>query len=80
MKSKYIILFLIVNFSFGQAIKQDKPIRASMVYGYFTGIETALATISETNPNFRKELAVYLKQILHQKKFTLQKANLMLIR
>lgn len=47
MKSKYIILFLIVNFSFGQAIKQDKPIRASMVYGYFTGIETTLATISE---------------------------------
>ena len=63
MKTKYIILFLIVNFSFGQAIKQDKPIRASMVYGYFTGIETALATISETNPNFRKEV-IYLNLLL----------------
>ena len=63
MKTKCIILFLIVNFSFGQAIKQDKPIRASMVYGYFTGIETALATISETNPNFRKEV-IYLNLLL----------------
>lgn len=63
MKSKYIILFLIVNFSFGQAIKQDKPIRASMVYGYFTGIETTLATISEKNPNFRKEVN-YLNLLL----------------
>lgn len=63
MKTKYIILFLIVNFSFGQAIKQDKPIRASMVYGYFTGIETTLATISEKNPNFRKEVN-YLNLLL----------------
>jgi hypothetical protein len=34
-----------------------------MVYGYFTGIETALATISETNPNFRKEV-IYLNLLL----------------
>ncbi len=63
MKTKCIILFLIVNFSFGQAIKQDKPIRASMVYGYFTGIETTLATISEKNPIFRKEVN-YLNLLL----------------
>ena len=56
MRTKYILLFFIVNFSFGQAIKQDKSIRASMVYGYFTGIETTLANISELNPNFRSEV------------------------
>lgn len=56
MKKKYILFLFIVNFSFSQAIKQDKSIRALMVYGYFTGIETALANISELNPNFRSEL------------------------
>lgn len=56
MRTKYILLFFIVNFSFGQALKQDKSIRASMVYGYFTGIETTLANISELNPNFRSEV------------------------
>lgn len=64
MKTKYtLLLLLLLNFSFGQAIKQEKPIRASMVYGYFTGIETALETISETNPNFRKEV-IYLNLLL----------------
>jgi hypothetical protein len=55
---KYIcgLLIFIINITFGQAIKQDKSIRASMVYGYFTGIETALANISELNPNFRDEV------------------------
>ena len=56
MKKKYFLLLLIINFSFGQVIKQDKSIRASMVYGYFTGIETALANISELNPHFRTEV------------------------
>lgn len=56
MKKIFIPLLFIINFSFGQAIKQDKSIRASMVYGYFTGIETALANISEMNPNFRNEV------------------------
>lgn len=56
MRKKYLLLLLIINFSFGQAIKQDKSIRASMVYGYFTGIETTLANISELNPNFRSEV------------------------
>ncbi|MCZ8089022.1 retropepsin-like aspartic protease [Flavobacterium sp.] len=56
MRKKYFLLLLIINFSFGQAIKQDKSIRASMVYGYFTGIETTLAKISELNPNFRSEV------------------------
>jgi site-specific recombinase len=32
---------------------------------------TEFLTFLEYNPNFRKELAVYLKQILHQKKFNL---------
>ena len=56
MRKKYFLLLFIINFSFGQAIKQDKSIRASMVYGYFTGIETTLANISELNPNFRSEV------------------------
>lgn len=56
MKKKYFLLLFIINFSFGQAIKQDKSIRASMVYGYFTGAETTLANISELNPNFRSEV------------------------
>ena len=51
MKKLYILVIFFVNFSYGQAVKQDKTIRASMVYGYFTGIETALANISELNPN-----------------------------
>ena len=32
---------------------------------------TEFLNFLDHNPNFRKELAVYLKQILHQKKFTL---------
>lgn len=32
---------------------------------------TEFLTFLDHNPNFRKELAVYLKQILHQKRFTL---------
>ena len=32
---------------------------------------TEFLTFLDHNPNFRKELAVYLKQILHQKKFNL---------
>jgi hypothetical protein len=55
---KYVLLFFIIasNLANSQAIKQDKSIRASMVYGYFTGIETTLANISELNPNFRSEV------------------------
>lgn len=56
MQKYYFIFLFIVNFSFSQAVKQDKSIRASMVYGYFTGIETTLANISELNPNFRNEV------------------------
>ena len=56
MKNLYILIIFLINFSYGQAVKQDKTIRASMVYGYFTGIETALANISELNPNFRSEV------------------------
>ena len=56
MKKLYILIIFFVNFSYGQAVRQDKTIRASMVYGYFTGIETALANISELNPNFRSEV------------------------
>jgi predicted aspartyl protease len=56
MKKKYFLLLLIFNFSSGQATQQDKSIRASMVYGYFIGIETALANISELMPNFRNEV------------------------
>jgi hypothetical protein len=56
MKKLYILIIFFVNFSYGQAVRQDKTIRASMVYGYFTGIETALTNISELNPNFRSEV------------------------
>ncbi len=56
MKKIYLALIFFINFSYSQAVKQDKTIRASMVYGYFTGIETALANISELNPNFRSEV------------------------
>lgn len=56
MKKYYFIFLFIINFSFSQAIKQDKSIRASMVYGYFTGIETTLANIYELNPKFRNEV------------------------
>ena len=56
MAKKYFLILFIINFSFGQAIKQDKLICASMVYGYFTGIETTLTNISELNPNFRNEV------------------------
>jgi hypothetical protein len=55
-KIQLLFIIISVNFSFCQAIEQDKSIRASMVYGYFTGIETALANISELNPNFRNEV------------------------
>jgi predicted aspartyl protease len=56
MKKLYILIIFFVNFSYSQAVRQDKTIRASMVYGYFTGIETALTNISELNPNFRSEV------------------------
>jgi len=56
MKKKYFLLLFIISFSHGQAIKQDKSVRASMVYGYFTGIETTLTNISELNPKFRSEV------------------------
>ncbi len=56
MKKIYLALIFFINLSYSQAVRQDKTIRASMVYGYFTGIETALANISELNPNFRSEV------------------------
>jgi predicted aspartyl protease len=56
VKKIYLALIFFINLSYSQAVRQDKTIRASMVYGYFTGIETALANISELNPNFRSEV------------------------
>ena len=56
MKIAYFLLLFIFNLSYSQATKQDKTVRATMVYGYFTGIETTLANISELNPNFQKEV------------------------
>lgn len=50
-------LFLLVfNVSFGQAIKQDKTIRASAVYGYFTGIESHLEFTSKFHPNLQGDI------------------------
>lgn len=56
MKKKYILVLLIINFSFGQAAKQEKTIRASMVYGYISGIELKLESISQLNPQFRNKV------------------------
>ena len=57
MKTTYVLLLtIIINFSYGQATKQDKTIRATMVYGYFTGIETSLAYIYEYHPDLRTEV------------------------
>ncbi|MFZ4671928.1 MAG: retropepsin-like aspartic protease [Flavobacterium sp.] len=56
MRKLFISIIFLINFSYGQAVRQDKTIRASMVNGYFTGIETALTNISELNPNFRSEV------------------------
>lgn len=55
-KIKILILLFIVNFSCAQTIKQDKSVRATMVYGYFTGVETSLENISELNPDLRTEV------------------------
>lgn len=52
----YIIFFLSTLVSNGQAIKQDKATRASMVYGYFEGIETSLESLYEYNPDLRQEV------------------------
>ncbi|MCB6062651.1 hypothetical protein [Flavobacterium psychrophilum] len=57
MKTFLSILYILFSLTtYSQATKQDKSIRASMVYGYFTGIETTLAGISEHNPKFRNEV------------------------
>lgn len=57
MKTTYVLLLMIiVNFSYGQATKQDKTIRATMVYGYITGIETSLNYIYEYHPDLRTEV------------------------
>ena len=56
MKKNYFIFLFIVNFSFSQAIKQDKSIRATMVYGYFLGMEHSLEKIFELKPNFRSRI------------------------
>jgi len=56
MKLIQILLLLVVNVSNGQAIKQDKAIRASSVYGYFSGIETGLEYASKFNPNLQSDI------------------------
>ena len=40
----------------GQAIKQDKATRASMIYGYFEEKETSLESFYEYNPDLRLEV------------------------
>ena len=57
MKTLSYILFVLISFTtYSQATKQDKTIRATMVYGYFTGIETSLAYIYEYHPTLRTEV------------------------
>lgn len=56
MKLIKILLFLVLNVSYGQAIKQDKAIRASSVYGFFSGIESGLEYTSKFNPNLQSDI------------------------
>lgn len=58
MKTKLIqiLLLLVVNVSLGQAIKQDKAIRASSVYGFFSGIESGLEYTSKFKPNLQSDI------------------------
>ncbi|MDP2160601.1 MAG: retropepsin-like aspartic protease [Flavobacterium sp.] len=72
-KTQFILLIFTINFSFGQAVKQDKVIRASMVYGYFIGIETALETISNLNPDLHNEVSQI--NLLLKTNFGLSKEN-----
>lgn len=55
-KIKILFLLFSTAFSFGQSLRQDKSVRATMVYGYFTGIETSLENISELNTDLRTEV------------------------
>ena len=73
MKLKYFLLLFVFNFSFGQAAKQDKIARASMVFGYFTGIESSLENISEINPSFQRD--VYRLKLLLTTNFGQSKKN-----
>jgi hypothetical protein len=52
----FILLLFTITFSFGQTIRQDKAVRATTVYGYFTGIESSLASISELSPELGTEV------------------------
>lgn len=56
MKVNQIVLLLVFNVSFGQAIKQDKTIRASAVYGFFSGIESTLEYTSKFNPSLQGDI------------------------
>ena len=56
MKLNQIVLLLVFNVAFGQAIKQDKTIRASAVYGFFTGIESHLEFTSKFHPNLQGDI------------------------
>lgn len=57
MKLIQILFLLFGNVSIGQAIKQDKAIRASSVYGFFSGIESGLEYTSKFNPNLQSDIS-----------------------
>ena len=52
----YIVLFFQCSYSYCQAQKQEKDIAASMVYGFFFGMETSLESIYEFEPEFGNQI------------------------
>ncbi len=55
---KIIYILVIFNYyaSFSQASKQEKDIAASMVYGFFVGMENTLESVYEYEPGLRSEI------------------------
>ena len=52
----FILLIISSSISYSQAQKQEKDIAASMVYGFFIGMEISLETIYEYEPELRTEI------------------------
>ena len=52
----FILLIISSSISYSQAQKQEKDIAASMVYGFFIGMEISLETIYEYEPELRSDI------------------------
>jgi hypothetical protein len=74
MKKIICVLSIISSFfSYSQAIKQEKDIAASMVYGFFIGMENTLESIYEYEPELRSD--VIKLNLLKTTKFPNSKKN-----